>query len=158
MSLFLIIRKQSAILRLTQALKRAIRLKASAILFVSLSAVGADKLDDPKFDKSKAKKRFRTCRSRRSGIYTSMGGFQIQILRLQLAGAVALTTRLPITTVARKKGIQDTSPTYIQSHIDSIHSPQSTRNTIMKECMKSVKFQRGNSPSGNRSFLSESRT
>lgn len=60
MSLFFIIRKQSAILRLTQALKRAIRLKASAILLVSLSAVGADKLDDPKFDKSKAKKRFKT--------------------------------------------------------------------------------------------------
>lgn len=56
-----------------------------------------------------------------------------------------LTTRLPITTVAKKNGIQETSPTYIQSHMDSIHSPHSTRNTIMKECMKSVKFQRGNS-------------
>jgi hypothetical protein len=27
--------------------------------------------------------------------------------------------------------------------MDSIHSPQSTLNTIMKLCMKSVKFQRG---------------
>lgn len=39
-------------------------MKASAILFVSLSAVGADKLDEPKFDKSKAKKRLRTCKMR----------------------------------------------------------------------------------------------
>jgi hypothetical protein len=44
----------------THALKRAIRLNASAILFVSLSAVGADKLDEPKLLKSKAKKRLST--------------------------------------------------------------------------------------------------
>lgn len=66
-----------------------------------------------------------------------------------------LTTKLPITTVARKNGMHETSPTSIQSHIDSIHSPHRTRNTIMNECMKSVKFQRGISPSGNRSVLSE---
>lgn len=66
-----------------------------------------------------------------------------------------LTTRLPMTTVARKNGIQDQSPTNIQSHMDSIHSPQSTRNTIINECMKSVKFHRGNSPSTNLSTLSE---
>lgn len=51
--------------------------------------------------------------------------------------------------------MQETSPTSIQSHMDSIHSPHSTRNTIMNECIKSVKFQRGMSPSGNRSVLSE---
>lgn len=45
----------------THFLNRDILLKASAILFVSWSAVGADKLDEPKFDKSKAKKRLRTC-------------------------------------------------------------------------------------------------
>lgn len=67
-----------------------------------------------------------------------------------------LTTKFPITTVARKNGMQDTSPTSIQSHMDSIHSPHSTRNTIMNECMKSVKFQRGISPSGKRSVLSGS--
>ena len=46
--------------RLIQFLKRAKRLNASAILFVSLSAAGADKLDEPKFDKSNAKKRLST--------------------------------------------------------------------------------------------------
>ncbi len=65
-----------------------------------------------------------------------------------------LTTKLPITTVAKKNGIQDTSPTYIQSHMDSIHSPHSTRNTIMNECMKSVKFHLGISPPGNIDTLS----
>ena len=43
----------------------------------------------------------------------------------------------------------------MQSHIDSIHSPQRTRNTIMKLCMKSVKFHRGIIFWGNRSTLSE---
>lgn len=74
-------------------------------------------------------------------------------------------TRLAMRTVARKYGTHVGPATYIQSHIDSIHSPQSTRNTIMKLkitriflpldnlclwsdiiyylCMKSVKFQRG---------------
>lgn len=74
--------------------------------------------------------------------------------RISLSLCCDLTTRLPMTTVARKNGMHDTSPTSIQSHIDSIHSPHSTRNTIMKECMKSVKFQRGKSPSGKRSTLS----
>ena len=45
----------------------------------------------------------------------------------------------------------------MQSHIDSIHSPQRTRKTIMKLCMKSVKFQRGIIFCGNRSTLSETR-
>lgn len=49
-------------LRLIQLIKREMRLNASAILFVSLSAVGADKLDEPKLLKSKAKKRLRTCK------------------------------------------------------------------------------------------------
>ena len=52
--------KPFAILDLIHFLNRDILLKASAILFVSWSAVGADKLDEPKFDKSKAKKRLRT--------------------------------------------------------------------------------------------------
>lgn len=51
-------------LRLIQLIKREMRLNASAILFVSLSAVGADKLDEPKLLKSKAKKRLRTCNER----------------------------------------------------------------------------------------------
>lgn len=49
-------------LRLIQLIKREMRLNASAILFVSLSAVGADKLDEPKLLKSKAKKRLSTCK------------------------------------------------------------------------------------------------
>lgn len=56
---------------------------------------------------------------------------------------VVRTTRFPMTTVARKKGMQETSPTNMQSHIDSIHSPHKTLNTIIKECMKSVKFHLG---------------
>lgn len=48
------------ILDLIHFLNRDILLNASAILFVSLSAVGADKLDEPKLDKSKAKKRLST--------------------------------------------------------------------------------------------------
>lgn len=35
---------------------------ASAILFVSLSAVGAERLDEPKLLSNRAKKRFKTCR------------------------------------------------------------------------------------------------
>lgn len=66
-----------------------------------------------------------------------------------------LTTKFPITTVAKKNGMHDTSPTNIQSHIDSIHSPHSTRNTIINECIKSVKFHRGISPSWNRNTRSE---
>jgi len=68
--------------------------------------------------------------------------------------AVILTTKFPMTTVAKKNGIQDQSPTSIQSHMDSIHSPHNTRNTIINECMKSVKFHLGISLSGKRSTLS----
>lgn len=57
-------------LRLIQLIKREMRLNASAILFVSLSAVGADKLDEPKLLKSKAKKRLRTCKDTVSYIST----------------------------------------------------------------------------------------
>lgn len=49
-----------ATLVLIQLENRDIRLNASAILFVSLSAVGADSEDEPKLDKSKAKKRLST--------------------------------------------------------------------------------------------------
>ena len=48
--------------------------------------------------------------------------------------------------------------THMQSHIDSIHSPQRTRKTIMKLCMKSVKFHLGIIFWGNRSTLSEIRS
>jgi len=65
-----------------------------------------------------------------------------------------LTTKFPITTVAKKNGIQDQSPTSIQSHMDSIHSPHNTRNTIINECIKSVKFHLGSSLPGKRSTLS----
>ena len=64
---------------------------------------------------------------------------------------IILTTKFPITTVVRKNGTQTPDATHIQSHIDSIHSPHNTRNTIMKLCMKSTKFQRGTSLSVNRS-------
>lgn len=50
----------SATLRFTQSVNLDILLKASAILFVSWSAVGVDKLEDPKFDSNRAKKRLRT--------------------------------------------------------------------------------------------------
>lgn len=64
-------------LRLIQLIKREMRLNASAILFVSLSAVGADKLDEPKLLKSKAKKRLRTCKREtvRWAIKQGSGGF-----------------------------------------------------------------------------------
>ena len=52
-------------------------------------------------------------------------------------------TRFPINTVARKYGTQAFPATQRQSHIDSIHSPHNTRNTIIKLCKKSVKFHRG---------------
>lgn len=128
-----------------QFMNRPIRSNASAILLVSLSAVGADRFDEPKLLKSKAKKRLRTWKTDK--VYPR---------KRIIPDFRTLTTRLPITTVARKNGIQDTSPTNIQSHIDSIHSPHSTLNTIINECMKSVKFHLGRSPSGNRSTLSES--
>jgi hypothetical protein len=128
---------------LTHFLNRDILLNASAILFVSLSAVGADKLDEPKLDKSKAKKRLRTCRE--ISKFKRFSIFYINKVR---------TTKFPITTVARKNGMQDTSPTYMQSHILSIHSPHNTRNTIINECMKSVKFHRGISASLNLCTLS----
>lgn len=50
----------SRAVRLTHAIIRAILSKASVILFVSLSAVGADRFDEPKLLKSKAKKRLST--------------------------------------------------------------------------------------------------
>ena len=60
-----------------------------------------------------------------------------------------------MTTVARKKGTQTYEDTHIHTHIDSIHSPHKTLNTIMKLCMKSTKFQRGSSLFRNLSMLSE---
>ena len=60
-----------------------------------------------------------------------------------------------MTTVARKKGTQTLLATSMQSHMDSIHSPHSTRKTIMKLCMKSMKLQRGMIPKWNLSTLSE---
>jgi len=59
-----------------------------------------------------------------------------------------------MTTVARKNGTQTLEETHMQSHIDSIHSPQRTRKTIMKLCMKSTKFHLGISLAGKRSTLS----
>lgn len=58
--LFLSLFNAFNILCFTHFLNRDILLNASAILLVSLSAVGADKLDEPKLLKSKAKKRLRT--------------------------------------------------------------------------------------------------
>lgn len=52
---------KARIFRLIHLMKRAIRSIASAILFVSLSAVGADRFDEPKLLSNRAKKRFRTC-------------------------------------------------------------------------------------------------
>ena len=52
-------------------------------------------------------------------------------------------TRFPISTVARKYGTHAFPDTHMQSHIDSIHSPQRTRNTIMKLCKKSMKCHLG---------------
>lgn len=51
---------KARIFRLIHLMKRAIRSIASAILFVSLSAVGADRFDEPKLLSNRAKKRFRT--------------------------------------------------------------------------------------------------
>ena len=56
-------------------------------------------------------------------------------------------TKFPIRTVARKYGTHAFPATHRQSHMDSIHSPQRTRNTIIKLCKKSVKFHRGSSQS-----------
>ena len=75
-------------------------------------------------------------------------------LENEMNGNIDVTTRLPITTVARKNGMHVESPTNMQSHIDSIHSPQRTRKTIINECIKSIKCHRGSSLSGNRSTLS----
>ena len=52
-------------------------------------------------------------------------------------------TRFPTSTVARKYGTHGGPDTKMQSHMDSIHSPHKTLNTIMKLCMKSVKFHLG---------------
>ena len=50
-------------------------------------------------------------------------------------------------TIRRKYGTHAFPATQRQSHIDSIHSPHRTRNTIIKLCKKSVKFHRGSSQS-----------
>lgn len=68
MTLFLTHFKALNILLLTHFLNRDILLNASAILLVSSSAAGADKLDEPKLDKSKAKKRLRTCKGKSLGV------------------------------------------------------------------------------------------
>lgn len=60
MSLNRTILKIFIILAFIHPIKRPIRSKASAILLVSLSAVGAERLADPKLLKSKAKNRLRT--------------------------------------------------------------------------------------------------
>lgn len=52
--------RNSLMLRFTQSMNLDIRLNASAILLVSWSAVGVDKLDEPKFDSNRAKKRLST--------------------------------------------------------------------------------------------------
>ena len=109
---------------LTNLLNLPIRLKASVSLLVpSSSLLAPERLEAPKLDRRRARKRLRT-------------------------------TKFPITTVARKKGTQTLLATHMQSHMDSIHSPQSTRNTIMKLCMKSIKFHRGIVFRGKRSTLS----
>lgn len=54
------------------------------------------------------------------------------------------TTRLPITMTMRKTVRHMGCPaTFMQSHMVSIHSPHSTRNTIRKEWKKSIMCQRG---------------
>ena len=73
---------------------------------------------------------------------------QLRLLILKECTKQILTTRFPMTTVARKKGTHEKSPTSIQSHILSIHSPHNTRNTIINEWKKSVKFHLGSCPSG----------
>lgn len=51
---------------------------------------------------------------------------------------------LPMIWVSRKKGTQIYwLEALIQFHIDSIHSPHSTLNTMRKAWGKSLKFQRG---------------
>ena len=110
---------------LTNLLNLPILLKASVSLLVpSSSLLAPDRLEAPKLERSRARKRLRT-------------------------------TRLPMTTVARKKGTQTLLATHMQSHMDSIHSPHSTRKTIMKLCMKSMKFHLGIVFWGKRSTLSE---
>lgn len=72
-------------------------------------------------------------------------GWKLLDFRHKRVSSVVHTTRLPMTTVAKKNGMHVGSPTSKQSHIDSIHSPHNTRNTIMNECRKSVKFHLGSS-------------
>lgn len=138
--------------RRTQRLNREIRLKASVNLLVSLSTCGADRLEAPKLLSNKAKKRFNTYT--KINRITNENHIIICLLRGDVMQSKQQTTRLPMTTVARKNGMQVESPTSIQSHMDSTHSPQRTRNTIMNECMKSRKCQRGSSLFWNRSTLS----
>ena len=48
------------------------------------------------------------------------------------------TTRFPMTKVKRKNGIQGQPAHSKQTHIDSIHSPQRTRKTILKKKEKLI--------------------
>lgn len=50
------------------------------------------------------------------------------------------TTRFPTTNVSRKNGIHDQPAHSRQIHINSIHSPHKTRNTILDEKSKSLFF------------------
>jgi hypothetical protein len=139
----------------THSLNLLIRLKASVSLFVPSSSLAPapERFDAPKLERRRARKRLRTCGGGASDGAGAEGrheyGDSSQYYQ------PPLTTRFPMTTVARKKGTQTLEATCMQSHIDSIHSPHSTRKTIMKLCMKSVKFQRGIIFSGKRSTLSE---
>lgn len=74
-----------------------------------------------------------------------ISGWKLLDFRHERVSRVVRTTRLPMTTVAKKNGMHVGSPTSKQSHMDSIHSPHNTRNTIMNECRKSVKFHLGSS-------------
>lgn len=67
---------------------------------------------------------------------------------------IILTTRLPMIMVNKKNGTQAYPDTFIHIHMDSIHSPHKTRNTIMNECKKVLKPHLGSSPSSNSSLIS----
>ena len=137
---------------LTNSLNLLILLNASVSLFVpSSSLVAPDRFEAPKLDKSKAKKRFKTYKRDNNSKYCS------KCWAIFLYHTTSLTTKFPMTTVARKKGTHTLEATHMQSHIDSIHSPHRTRKTIIKLCMKSVKFHLGIVFPGNLSILSRKR-
>lgn len=91
-SLFLSILRKSATFLFTNAENLDILLKASAILLVSWSALGVDKLEEPKLDSNRAKKRLSTWNPSRfiinlmkccfSGWYSS--SYFLWLLRLDL--------------------------------------------------------------------------